>query len=81
MSHGRRVRRSDHELSARRFAEQLEEVVGQRAGTLHDVKGKRGQQVGQGHAWLPRRPRTIRLLLSADELPALQPIKITAAKY
>jgi DNA-binding MarR family transcriptional regulator len=30
---------------------------------------------------VPRQPRTIRLLLSADELPALQPIKITAARY
>jgi repressor LexA len=27
---------------------------------------------------VPRQPRTIRLLLSADELPALQPIKTTA---
>jgi hypothetical protein len=30
---------------------------------------------------VPRQPRTIRLLLSAEELPALQPIKITAARY
>jgi len=30
---------------------------------------------------VPRQPRTIRLLLSADELPVLQPIKITAAGY
>lgn len=30
---------------------------------------------------VPRQPRTIRLLLSAGELPALQPIKITAARY
>jgi repressor LexA len=30
---------------------------------------------------VPRQPRTIRLLLSADELPTLQPIKITAARY
>jgi hypothetical protein len=39
-----------------RFAEQLEEVVGQGAGALHDVKGKRGQQVGQGHARLASAP-------------------------
>lgn len=30
---------------------------------------------------VPRQPRTIRLLLSADELPALQPIKITETGY
>lgn len=30
---------------------------------------------------VPRQPRTITLLLSADKLPALQPIKITAARY
>jgi DNA-binding MarR family transcriptional regulator len=30
---------------------------------------------------VPRQPRTIRLLLSADELPALQPITITATRY
>ena len=30
---------------------------------------------------VPRQPRTIRLLLSADELPRLQPIKITATEY
>jgi repressor LexA len=30
---------------------------------------------------VPRQPRTIRLLLSPDELPALQPIKIKAPRY
>jgi DNA-binding MarR family transcriptional regulator len=30
---------------------------------------------------VPRQPRTIRLLVSAEELPALQPIKTTAAGY
>jgi DNA-binding MarR family transcriptional regulator len=30
---------------------------------------------------VPRQPRTIRLLFSADELPALQPIEITAARF
>jgi len=30
---------------------------------------------------VPRQPRTIRLLVSAEELPALQPIKTTAARY
>jgi DNA-binding MarR family transcriptional regulator len=30
---------------------------------------------------VPRQPRTIRLALSADELPALQPIKITETGY
>ncbi len=29
---------------------------------------------------VPRQPRTIKLLLSADELPALQPVKNTAAR-
>lgn len=29
----------------------------------------------------PRQPRTIRLLLPADALPSLQPIKITAPRY
>jgi repressor LexA len=29
---------------------------------------------------VPRQPRTIRPLLSVDELPAMQPIKITAVK-
>lgn len=30
---------------------------------------------------VPRQPRTITLLLSAEELPSLQPIKTTAAGY
>jgi DNA-binding MarR family transcriptional regulator len=30
---------------------------------------------------VPRQPRTIRLLVSEEELPALQPIKTTAARY
>jgi len=30
---------------------------------------------------VPRQPRTIRLLIPAAELPALQPIKTTAARY
>ena len=30
---------------------------------------------------VPRHPRTITLLVSPEELPALQPIKITAARY
>jgi repressor LexA len=30
---------------------------------------------------VPRQPRTIRLLLSPHELPVLQPIKTTAARY
>jgi DNA-binding MarR family transcriptional regulator len=30
---------------------------------------------------IPRQPRTIKLLVSAEELPALQPIKTTAAGY
>jgi len=30
---------------------------------------------------VPRQPRTIRLLLSPQELPALQPIKTTATGY
>ena len=30
---------------------------------------------------VPRQPRTIKLLLPADELPALQPIKTTAVRY
>ena len=30
---------------------------------------------------VPRQPRTIKLLVSAEELPALQPIKTTAAEY
>ena len=30
---------------------------------------------------VPRQPRTIRLLLSVDELPTLQPIKITEPRY
>ena len=30
---------------------------------------------------VPRQPRTIKLLVSAEELPALQPIKTTAAGY
>jgi len=30
---------------------------------------------------VPRQPRTIKLLLSAKELPSLQPIKTTAARY
>ena len=29
---------------------------------------------------VPRQPRTIRLLISADDLPALQPIQISAAR-
>ena len=32
-------------------------------------------------ARVPRQPRTIRLLLSPDLLPPLQPIKITATRY
>ena len=30
---------------------------------------------------VPRQPRTIRLLVSVEELPPLQPIKTTAAEY
>ena len=30
---------------------------------------------------VPRQPRTIKLLVSAEELPTLQPIKTTAAGY
>jgi DNA-binding MarR family transcriptional regulator len=30
---------------------------------------------------VPRQPRTIKLLVSAEELPALQPIETTAARY
>jgi DNA-binding MarR family transcriptional regulator len=30
---------------------------------------------------VPRQPRTIRLLLPAEELPSLQPIKISAVRY
>ena len=30
---------------------------------------------------VPRQPRTITLLLSTEELPSLQPIKTTAARY
>jgi len=30
---------------------------------------------------VPRQPRTIKLLVPAEELPTLQPIKTTAARY
>ena len=40
-----------------RRAEQLEEMLGQRAGVVHHMKGQRGQHLRERHARLPPAPR------------------------